>query len=139
MSKKVEFKTIEEATTAYEKAVADLAKEKEAHSTTKSELTTAKEAAKGVKKAAEDLAKEIEAHNGTKSELETAKKVAQDAIQSANEAIEKADPNIYATVSGSKYKINFGVDGLSAEELKSDKTRLAKLVKIGSGALTKVD
>lgn len=109
---KIEFKTVEEATEAYTKllaekdALASSLKEKE------SELVS------------------------VKSELEVAKEVAQDAIQQINEGL---STDVIATVDKKKYKVLFGVDGLSKEELSKDQTSLKNLVKIGSGALELVE
>lgn len=105
----------------------------------KKEFKTIEEATKAYGELEAKHEAEEKSHEATKNELKQAQEVAKDAIDKANEAIEKSDPNTYATVKGSKYIINFGVDGLTKDQLKRDGAKLSKLVNLGSGALTKVN
>lgn len=78
---------------------------------------------------------EVAAHNATKQQLVDAKKVAEEAIAQINEAPQVKTDEVFATVDKTKYKVVFGVDGLTKEEVAKDKELLKKLVKIGSGSL----
>lgn len=145
MSKK-KFETVEEAVKHIAEVEADLAEEKKAHKATKEQLSKVEQAFEQNDKAYKELLdKEKEAHETAKSNLEAAKneleevkKISKEAIDNANAQVKKLDKNVYGTVKGDKYVINFGVDGLSKEELKEDSKKLEKLVKIGSKAITKV-
>lgn len=68
-------------------------------------------------------------------EKKAAEDIATDAINKANEVVLKAPKETTVTIDKKKYKILFAVDGLTKEELAEDKTKLARLVKIKSGAL----
>lgn len=107
------FKTIEEAQSAYDKIV-------EENKTLVANNAALEENLKSeIKRAAE------------------AEKVAIE-INSKLEGLEKYE-DIFVTVKKKKYKVNFGVDGKSKEELKEDAKLLERLVEIQSGALTLVD
>lgn len=110
------FKTLEEAQAAYDKLVA------EGKSNT----------AKAVKSVTEAKDKEIEA---LKKKIVEAEQVAKDAIDKVNDP--KPD-YVKAKVGKSTYKVNFGVDGKTPEQVAGDADLLARLVKIGSGALTEI-
>lgn len=107
------FKTLEEAQAAYDKLFAD-----------NKSLSEQKAALEGKVKLESDRANEAE-----KIALE---------MNSKLEELDKFE-DIIVTIKSSKYRINYGVDGLSKEELKSDKKLLEQLVAKQSGALTKVD
>lgn len=68
---------------------------------------------------------------------EDAELTAKDAIQKVNAAPVVNDNSV--TIDKKKYRINFGVDGFTKEQLKDKPDLLAKLVKIGSGAITLID
>lgn len=68
------------------------------------------------------------------SELAEVKSVAEDAIKKFNSKSGVID--ITAKVGKSTYRVNFGVDGKTKEQVADDSNLLAKLVKAGSGALT---
>lgn len=77
------------------------------------------------------------------SEIEDLKKQLADAEETARDAIEKVNnPEanlVKAKVGGKIYKVNFGVDGKSPEEIAVDQKLLQKLIDIGSGALSMVE
>ncbi|WP_316743409.1 hypothetical protein [Pedobacter antarcticus] len=68
-------------------------------------------------------------------EKESAEEVANAALETANELLATVPQEIYATVEKKKYKVLFGVDGLTKEELVKDQVKLQRLIEIGSGAL----
>jgi polyribonucleotide nucleotidyltransferase len=70
---------------------------------------------------------------------QAAEDIAEDAISKANEIALTAPKETVVTIDKKKYKVLFGVDGLTIDELADDKTKLAKLVKIKSGALELVE
>lgn len=70
-------------------------------------------------------------------EIADVKAVAQDAIAKFNSKTGVID--ITAKVGKSTYRVNFGVDGKTKEQVADDSSLLAKLVKAGSGALTLVE
>lgn len=63
-----------------------------------------------------------------------AEEIASDAVKQANETLKIVPQELYVTVSKKKYKILFGVDGLTKEELKADTKKCELLIKRGSGA-----
>lgn len=64
-----------------------------------------------------------------------AESAAQEAIDFANSKGSNAAQELTVTLAGKKYKIVFGVDGLTKEQLKDDTELCASLVKKGSAAL----
>lgn len=69
-------------------------------------------------------------------EVIEAQQIAEDAVNAANQ-LSTAQPNELTVKVGNKtYIINFGVDGLTKQELAEDQELLKRLVKIGSGAIT---
>lgn len=72
-----------------------------------------------------------------KKQLDNAESVAKDAIEKVNAG--PATNDVFATVDKKKYKILFGVDGKTKQELAADSTALKRLVKIGSGAIELVE
>ncbi|MEI2274729.1 hypothetical protein OHD16_21460 [Sphingobacterium sp. ML3W] len=71
------------------------------------------------------------------TEISEVKAVAEDAIAKFNSKTGIVD--IRAKVGKSTYRVNFGVDGKTKEQVADDSNLLAKLVKAGSGALTLVE
>lgn len=69
--------------------------------------------------------------------LKDAEEVAQDAISKFNQKSGSLDLTV--KVEKFTYKVNFGVGGKSKEEVADDQVLLKNLVKIGSGALTKIE
>lgn len=57
----------------------------------------------------------------------------------ANNSEPKEDAKLIVTVNKEKYKVLFGVDGKTKEEIANDAKECARLVKIGSGALEKLE
>lgn len=129
------FKDLEEAQKAFNELNKKHDAEVKAHATTNGKLEKAVSDMKGVR---DILTAESNAHAKTKEELKTAQEIAEDAVSKANEAIEKSDPNVYVTFNKEKYRVNFGVNGKTKEEVREDKELVSKLVRNGSGALTKV-
>jgi len=119
MSKK-KFETVEEAVKHIAEVEADLTKEKEAHKATKEQLSKVEQSFEQSDEAHKELLDEEKAaHEATKNkleaietELEEVKKISKEAIDNANDQVKKLDKNVYATVKGDKYVINFGVDWL---------------------------
>lgn len=68
---------------------------------------------------------------------EDAELAAKDAIEKINSAPVVEDYTV--TVDKKKYRINFGVDGFTKEQLKDQADLLKKLVKIGSGSISLID
>lgn len=125
-----EFKTIEDAQKAFDSVNEKYAAEVESHKKTKAALA----------EKTKSLEAEKEAHKATKKELKVAEEIANDAIAKANQALSEASSEgVVVTIGKAKYRINFGVEGFSKEELKDQKELLAKLVKAGSGALSAVN
>lgn len=125
-----EFKTIEDAKKAFDSVSEKYAAEVELHKKTKAALT----------EETKSLEAEKKSHQATKAELKVAEELAQDAIAKANEALSEASQEgVFVTIEKEKFKINFGVEGFSKEELKDQKELLARLKKAGSGALSKVN
>lgn len=108
------FKSLEEAQKAYDDLVADQPKV--------------------IEKAVADAVKVKD------DEIAALTKRAVDAEEVAKDAVEKIDnpKGVTVTVDKVKYRIIFGVDGKSKEELAADKELLEKLIKKGSAALEKV-
>lgn len=84
-----------------------------------------------------------------KSEIETLKSQKEDAVNAAQEAIDKynelkpqQEESFELEIKGSKFKVEFGVDFqgkyYSKADLVENKAVVEKLVKIGSGAITKL-
>lgn len=103
----MKFETLEAAQKAYDKLESDFSKHK---SETKIQLEL------------------------KDSELAEVKAVAEDAIKKFNSKSGVID--ITAKVGKNTYRVNFGVDGKTKEQVAEDSNLLAKLVKAGSGALT---
>lgn len=131
----MKFKDLEEAQKAFDELNKKHENEVKDHAKTKGNLEKAEA---NLKESKEKFAAEVDAHSKTKTELKTAQETALDAIEKANEAIEKSDPNVYVTYNKAKYRVNFGLNGKTKEEVSKDTELVAKLVKNGSGALTKV-
>lgn len=112
------FKDLEEAQAAYDALVAD-------------QDTAIQEAVdKAVKETVENKDKEIAALT---KRAEDAEKIAEDAVEKFN-----SPDDIIVTIDKKKYKIAFGVEGKTKEELAEDKSLLAKLVKNGSAAIVAI-
>lgn len=109
------FKDLNEAQAAYDALVTDRDKAIEA---------AVKEAVK---------AKDDEIQMLTKR-ADDAEKIAEDAVDKFNHA-----KHTLVTVDKKKYKIAFGVDGKTKEEVAADKTLLAKLIKNGSAAVVAIN
>lgn len=103
------------------------------------EFKTLEEAIKAYTEIEGKLSAEVEAHKITKKNLADAESIAKDAVDKANEALaNQKDEGVIVAVKGKKYRINFGVDGLTKEELKGNAAALEKLIKKGSSALTAI-
>jgi hypothetical protein len=68
-------------------------------------------------------------------EKKDAQTVAEDLLSQISKLEEQVPKQLTVTVDKKKYEVLFGVDGLTKEELATDKALLAKLVKFNSGAL----
>lgn len=113
----MKFKTIEEAQEAYDKLKNDSSEK------------------------IKSLETEVSSH---KKEVAKLNKRAEDAEAAALDAIEKVNSSansddVTVTVDKKKYLINFGVEGLSKDELKENTDLLKKMIKNGSAALTLLD
>jgi len=108
------FKDLEEAQKAYDALVADQPK--------------------AIEKAVADAVKVKD------DEIAALTKRAEDAEEVAKDAVEKIDnPNgVTVTVDKVKYRIAFGVDGKSKEELAADQKLLKELIEKGSAALVEI-
>jgi len=109
------FKDLNEAQAAYDALVADQTKAIE-------------EAVKAAVKSKDD---EIAALT---KRAEDAEKVAEDAVERVN-----SGSNIYVSFEKKKYKVVFGVDGKSKEEVAADKKLVKELIEKGSAAIVAVN
>lgn len=107
------FKTIEEAQTAYDKLAEENKVLGESNKAFEEKLRAETSRADDAQKAALEMNSKLE-------------------------DLDKYD-DVIVTVNKSRYRINFGVDGKTKEELKEDKVLLKRLVEIQSGSLTLVD
>lgn len=104
------FKTLDEAQAAYDKLTKNV---------------------KDLEKSVADKDAQIADLTKKASDAETA---AQDAIDKINNGVNTDTVDV--TVDKRKYRINFGVDGKSKEDLKCDNKLLKKLIEKGSAAIT---
>jgi hypothetical protein len=65
-----------------------------------------------------------------------AQKIATDAVAIANNTANATPGEVTIKVDKKTYIVNFGVDGLTKEEVSQDTDLVKRLVKIGSGALS---
>lgn len=88
---------------------------------------------------APDLSTEMDTLKGqlqqALKEKQAAEEIAKDAMEAVNKTLAALPKETFATHEKKKYKILFGVDGMSKEEIAKDKTKLARLVEIKSGAI----
>ena len=122
------FKTLEEAQKAFDDLVVE-SKSKTAEAVKKAQeakdrtIATHKEANSKLKDENIDL----------KKQLQEATDVAKDAINQVNAPKENT---VKVKHGGKQYKVNFGVDGKTIDEVAKDPDLLKRLVDIQSGALT---
>jgi len=107
------FQTIEEAVVAFKKKLEEI------------------ESLKNENKASKERIAKLE------KDLSDTEEIAKDAIAKYNEQPNHSDVTV--TVEKKKYKVLFGVDGLSKDELSVDNSKLKELVKGGSQALELVE
>lgn len=120
----MKFKTIEEATAAFEKEKSDAKKAKDGLI---AEL-------KSIKK---ELAAEKEAHKATTDELLEAQKVATEALATFNSR-EKSSEDVIVKHGKKQYKVVYGVNGLTKEELAKNTELISEMLANGTSALEEV-
>ncbi|MFD2741956.1 MULTISPECIES: hypothetical protein [Sphingobacterium] len=124
------FKTLEEAQEAYDKLVSD-SKTKTAEAVKNAQASKDKT----IENLKQSSAKLKDENDGLKKQLKEATDVANDAIAQVNTP---KDNFVKAKVGSKQYKVNFGVDGKTPEEIAKDNDVLNRLVEIGSGAITEL-
>lgn len=108
-------------------------------------IEEAQEAFDKLQKESNEKIKSLEKENASHKEevvkqskrADDAEAIAQDAIEKVNSS-ESAD-DVTVSVDKKKYRINFGVEGFTKEELKNESDLLKKMIKSGTAALTLLD